>query len=100
MTAAIQRQPILCRKPFTDTKTLTLHKIKIKINGKIKKIQKKTGKLIKDNIGLSDESMSPKNNGIYSKKSIFILGDRMLRHIQDWDITKAINNEQGGGGGG
>ena len=44
--------------------------------------------------------MSPKNNGIYSKKSIFILGDRMLRHIQDWDITKAINNEQGGGGGG
>ena len=98
MTVAIQRQPILCRKPFTDTKTLTLHKIKIK--GKRKKIQKKTGKLIKDNIGLSDESMSPKNNGIYSKKSIFILGDRMLRHIQDWDITKAINNEQGGGGGG
>lgn len=67
--------------------------MKIKINSKRKKTQKKTGKLIKDNIGLSDKSMSPKNNGIYSKKSTFILGDSMLRHIQDWDITKAVNNE-------
>ena len=72
--------------------------MKIKINSKRKKTQKKTGKLIKDNIGLSDKSMSPKNNGIYSKKSTFILGDSMLRHIQDWDITKAVNNEQGGRG--
>ena len=42
---------------------------------------------------MSNESMSLTSNAIYLKKSIFILRDRMLKHIQGWDITKALNNK-------
>ena len=30
---------------------------------------------------------------VSSEKSIFILADGMLKHIQGWDATKTVNNE-------
>ena len=30
---------------------------------------------------------------VSSEKSIFILADSMLKHVQGWDATKTVNNE-------
>lgn len=70
----------------TNTSNATLYKIKTKIG-------ENTGRVIKDNNGVPNESMSPTSNWKSSKKSIFILGDSMLKHIQAWVVTKPINNE-------